>query len=239
MLEMQGVGSIKKDPADALRRVTKACNSGSPQGCSMLGTLQMQGVQGKPDPEAAARSFKQACDGGDGDGCAFYGAQMADGQGVKKDMQKGLKLLEASCKQMGSLRGCSMYARAMLLGAGGKDKEKDGVQLAESLCAQGGAQSCLLAGIANIQGRGVKRNLERGASFIVGACQAGFPPACAMQKHLPPAIVKKVKKDAAAALERMKKEAAKARAGGARAPGGAVPSLGAGAGLGLGLSAPR
>ena len=200
MLEAQGAGPIRRDVAAARKRAQQTCSGGHPPACTLLGTMYSQGVKGKADLAQAARYFEQGCQGGDGNGCAMYGAQLSDGAGVKRDLERGLKLLATSCEHLGSPQGCSVYARALVMGADGKQRVAKGVHLAQAMCARGDPQSCVLAGVGYLEGRGVKRDPERGASFIVVACRAGFKPACKLKQRLPAGVVKKVEKLAAQAM---------------------------------------
>jgi TPR repeat protein len=137
----------------------------------------------------------------------MYGAQLADGDGVKRDVKKGLKVLAKSCETMRSPQGCAMYARGLVLGAQGKDGMKKGAQIAEAVCMQGDPMSCVLAGMAYLEGRGVDRDRERGTRFVLVACSAGYEPACKLKQRLPAGMVKKVEE-----------EVSKANASGSAAP---------------------
>jgi uncharacterized protein len=199
MLELQGVGPIQKDPANARRRADEACTGGYPPACSLVGTLLLHGAEGR-EPAQAARYFEKACEAGDGAGCALQGAQLVDGDGIARDRTKGLELIKLSCEQLNAHQGCAMYARALMLGSEGHDGLKKGVNLAERLCAQAELNSCLLAAAGYIEGRGVERDLERGARFLVVACEAGLEPACKLEKRLPADVVSKVEKQARDAI---------------------------------------
>jgi TPR repeat protein len=193
IFELSGGTTIKRDPEQALKRARAACDAGFPPGCTLLGGLVVQGLSGKPDVQEAAGLFKRGCEGGDANGCAYYGAQMLEGQGMDRDAENGLKILERSCRAQGSLQGCSMFARALVLGQGGKARVAEGAEQAEKLCKLGEVQSCLIAGVAFGQGKGVKRDIPRAAGLVVRACAAGFGPACQLEQRLPKDVVAKAK----------------------------------------------
>jgi uncharacterized protein len=199
MLELQGVGPIKKDPAAARRRADEACTGGYPPACTLVGTLLLHTAEAR-EPAQAARYFATACEQGDGAGCALEGAQLVDGDGIARDRPKGLKLIQDSCERMNAPQGCAMYARALLLGAEGNQGLGKAVKLAESLCAQGDLGSCMLAAAGYVEGRGVEKDLEHGARFLVVACQAGLEQACKLKKRLPADVVEKVEKQASEAI---------------------------------------
>jgi TPR repeat protein len=106
-----------------------------------------------------------------------------------------MKVLAKSCETMLSPKGCAMYARALVLGADGKDGMKKGAQIAEAVCAQGDPTSCVLAGMAYLEGRGVERDRQRGTRFVLLACSSGYEPACKLKKRLPADLVKKVEEE--------------------------------------------
>jgi TPR repeat protein len=199
MLELQGVGPIQKDPAAARRRADEACTGGYPPACTLVGTLLLHGTEGR-EPAQAARYFEKACEQGDGSGCALEGAQLVDGDGIARDRTRGLQLIKNSCERMNAHQGCAMYARALMLGSEGHKGLGKGVNLAETLCAQGELNSCLLAAAGYIEGRGVEKDLERGARFLVVACQAGLEPACKLEKRLPADLVSKVEQQTSEAI---------------------------------------
>jgi TPR repeat protein len=186
---LQGVGSVKKDPAAAVELAKKVCDEGLSMGCTTLGGIYSEGLAGPRDQPAAVALFKKACEHGDGNGCGAYGAALIEGQGVKKDPLEGLRALEMSCEKLGSVQGCMFFAQALMRGDDGQLGQGKGVQIAEGLCAQGIPQPCMLAARGYIEGVGVKRDMKRGAQIIVAACRGKFEPACEIQKRLPPDAV--------------------------------------------------
>ncbi|MFO0660697.1 MAG: tetratricopeptide repeat protein [Polyangiaceae bacterium] len=226
MIELQGVGPISKNVEAAEARVAKACEAKHPQACSILGSIYMEKSRTiekdkiKVDNALASKGvelFKKACESGDADGCAFYGGALFDGQGIQKNHEEGLKMLAGSCEQLGSGRGCGMYAQVLIMGDG-KDNDQiaKGVKIAEQMCANGEAQLCLMAAASYLEGRGVKKDLNRGSQIVVATCAAGMPQACALQQRLPPELV-------AAANRTLAEAAAQAQAQGMLPPGTPIP----------------
>ena len=89
--------------------LTRACESGFPEGCGDLGGLYVTG-QGVPKDLAQARGlFERACTGGFPGGCSNLGLMYYRGDGVPKDTSKGLAYLKQAC-DLGSTRACEWYA---------------------------------------------------------------------------------------------------------------------------------
>jgi len=139
--------------------------------------------------------------------------------GGSDDLERGLKLLDQSCLKLGSPQGCIMYARALLLHPKTtRAQKKQGVELAGALCLEGEPQSCLMAAAGYVEARGVPRDLERGARFLVFACKGGFAPACDLQKRMPPPLIARLEKE----FEKSKAQAIAEAQGSAAPP---IPSL--------------
>jgi TPR repeat protein len=56
----------------------------------------------------------------------------------------------------------------------------------------------VVVAVAFLEGRGVDRDEERGARYVLMACDGGYKPACELRKRLPPALVAKIEKEVAA-----------------------------------------
>ncbi len=197
-LEAQGVEPVRQDLPSALRRARGACDQGYPPACTLSGMLLLEPSRSAADAAEAAKLLELGCRSGDGNGCALLGAQLIEGRGQDRDPKRGLELLRDACEKLSSVQGCAMLARARVLaGLGSPEERKQAAELAGALCLQGEASSCIVAAAAHIEGRGVPRDLDRGARYLVFACTGGFDPACQLKQRLPAGLVKKLETELA------------------------------------------
>ncbi len=154
------------DGGRALAFAGKACETGDPDGCAILGGLQK-------DPKAAARTLEGACESGALRACRSLASRLAVGHGVKKDPARAERLLKAACDG-GEPLGCSSLAQLY-----GDAKAHDrAVKAADQGCEAAEADACHVRGLMHARGQGGPPNVVESLRSFGRACVLGHATAC-------------------------------------------------------------
>jgi TPR repeat protein len=104
-------GGTKKDPAEGLRRLTSAAESGDADAQSLMAKIHYQG-NGVPKNQAlAVQWLKRAADRGNADAQSMLGTLLANGEGVTKDSKGARVAWEKAAAQNDA---AAMYNLGML-----------------------------------------------------------------------------------------------------------------------------
>lgn len=110
-----------RDPEEALRLYTKACDNNQPGACNNAGLIYQSGIEDSPvnkDMKKAIEFFNKGCEEGNRNGCFNLSAIYLSGKnGVEKDMKKAFGLSLKSY-EMGHPWSCANVSRMYTLGDG-------------------------------------------------------------------------------------------------------------------------
>lgn len=181
---------LTPEPVVAVGLFKKACDASPRFGCTMLGTMKLEGRGGAADSDAARLAFERGCLGGDAAGCRAL-VPIADGE-----LRSGDWLAKACVA--GDQSSCVGLARA-LVGLESKtygvkvDGER-GVRLADRACRTGESNGCMTLGDSLRLLAGAARNgpdaafeggsQARAASAYERACVLGRVDGCSKASEL-------------------------------------------------------
>jgi len=95
----------KPNPDEAMKYLTKACDSGVVDGCSFMARIYLRGMGVRASIEKAVPFIEKACNVGDVGSCMMLGSKYEKGDRVKKDMLKAKELYKKAC-DLGEKRAC-------------------------------------------------------------------------------------------------------------------------------------
>lgn len=130
-LAVQGIG----DPAEAVEKVSPACQAGHAESCLALGRAYQTGKGVGKDPARAFTLFKERCEAGNQEGCARQGYLYLTGLGTAQDENKAKKLINGACTA-GEATGC--YYKTRLQGVSEAEQKK----LLENACKGHSRDAC-------------------------------------------------------------------------------------------------
>jgi len=104
-LYLKGDMEGKPNVDEAMKYLTKACDSGVVDGCSFVARMYLRGMGVRASIEKAIPFIEKACNVGDVGACMMLGSKYEEGDRVKKDMIKAKKLYKKAC-DLGEKRGC-------------------------------------------------------------------------------------------------------------------------------------
>ena len=96
----------------AAQHYRSACDTGTMQGCVLLGTLHANGRGVPKDETLAVTLYRQGCDGGSAIGCANLAFAYSSGKGVQRDDAQAVALFQLACDKrstVGCLNLATMY----------------------------------------------------------------------------------------------------------------------------------
>ena len=103
--DCQNICGEAKDYPKSLTLFSKACDTGSADGCFYLGSMYSEAYGVTEDESMALTLFTRACDAGSGRGCYVAGIYYRTGNYVQKDKSKAQQFLSRGCS-LGSDLAC-------------------------------------------------------------------------------------------------------------------------------------
>lgn len=137
-----GLGGKPADAPGAVAALTKACDSGSPSGCNLLGVMYVKGEMVDADVATAAGLFEKACKGGHAESCFNIGEQLllsAKGDGA--DDPAALAMLNKACDG-DYADGCHYAGLMYRKGQGAETDANKSLKLLAKACSLGANRSC-------------------------------------------------------------------------------------------------
>ncbi len=167
------------DPAAARPFLTRGCDGGDAQCCSLLAYACSHGEGGDKDEARARALYQRACDGGDPSGCANLGVLFENGIGGPPDAARATAAFRRGCESH-DWDACYGLALHLADGSGGEARdEKTAARLFEAACDGGAARGCYAAGLLHLASATLPRDATRGAALEERGCSAGIAKACA------------------------------------------------------------
>jgi len=192
---MASKNGLGKDTERAHGLARKACDLGSPRGCSNLAVSYFEGLSGRQDRAEARKLWVSACDAGFALACYQLARELEGDQAIEMFQRacdsgvgfacvglgkrstvpaEKLKGFARACR-LGSAYGC-MLAGTMHEGLSGLPKnEKSATEFLSAACERGNLVSCSELAV-RYAATGM---FEKAAELNDGACNAGLPTACA------------------------------------------------------------
>ncbi|WP_050430153.1 tetratricopeptide repeat protein [Chondromyces crocatus] len=164
----------------------EACDRGQPSACSSAGPMYEWGVGVFQDVNRAVDLYSKACRGGEWGACARLGELSFYGlSGVPKDAGLAVTFFRLACDR-GDPSGCVGLGTASTLGTGIDRDSAAAAQYFERACNTKTTLGCVGLGMLYMYGDGVPKDAARAESLFKQACDAGFRPACQLQKETAP-----------------------------------------------------
>jgi len=168
----RGLSLLDQDPARAALAFAHACDGQIPEGCNNLGQLYATGRGVAKNLVQAQQLYQQACDGGSPHGCyALSSLHQADAS-------KSFELANRACS-LGHMQACDRVGVAYANGQGVDMDKLKAMKLWDQACTGGVNHACAAMGINLVLGiHGVTKDVARGESLLMLACNANHAAAC-------------------------------------------------------------
>lgn len=162
---------------EARRLLEKACDEGSPEGCTWLAqTLRPD----KWTEEAIGRYWSlmtRGCSGRVAAACRALGRREQAGDGVPRDAVAAATHFEIACEGRDAA-GCVEWGAALERGVGTTQDEKGAVRAYSIACDGGDTNGCFRLAQAYLHGVGVEKDPPRASVLFVAACKRGDLSSC-------------------------------------------------------------
>jgi len=180
---LAGQRSMEAHDADRAQRLSQVgCAAGSPESCTLAGTLFMGTMGGTKDVARATEFLLKACSLGEAAGCGTAGLLFVSGQLVEKDEERGARLLGKACA-LGYSSGCATLGQAYENGAGVPQDELRAAIIYERAC-EGGAKklpypkACATLADLYDKGKYLKGDRTKARHFYGKACAGKIQASC-------------------------------------------------------------
>lgn len=155
----------------------RACDGGSPRGCTLVAIELERGVDTTKDEATAARLYDQSCRQDDRVACAYLAQLTFDGRGVAQDIPRAIAMFHQQCPDGDGpiWRACAGLGRAYEKGIGVPKSATKAFDLLRRSCEYGSiAAACTRVGeIQESQGY-----LDRAFEHYATACQGDDAAGC-------------------------------------------------------------
>lgn len=165
---------VPKDFAQALIWFGRAAEQNQPQALNNLGQLHFNGT-GLPKDEAKGLEYlHRAADQGVAASWETIGMAYWHGRSVPQDKTKAVPWLKKAAEH-GLMVAQNLYGAALWTGEGGTQDKALALKLFEAAGNQGDASSLYNLGLANQQGVGTAKDLEKGYYYLILAERLAKP----------------------------------------------------------------
>lgn len=137
-----GMGGKPEDEPGAVAALTKACDSGSPSGCNLLGVMYVKGEMVEANVSTAAVLFEKACKAGHAESCFNIGQQLIlSANGDETDDPAALAMFNQACDG-DYADGCHYAGLMYRKGKGAETDAKRTLTLLAKACSLGANGAC-------------------------------------------------------------------------------------------------
>lgn len=168
----------QKDEKEAATIYRTACEGGAAESCTLLGMLLDTGRGVTEDVPRAIEMFTKGCTGNDPMGCQQLALANLHGHGVPQNDERGFKLFETACEHQA--KTCSGLGDLYAQGRATTKNEPKAFELFDRACRANDPTGCARSAQAYVDGRGVAKDVARGAVLSRQACGGGIAAACTL-----------------------------------------------------------
>lgn len=157
--------------------LVKACDAGSPEGCTWLAHTMRPKTWTEEDVGSYWSLITRGCMGKAPVACRLLGKRELEGDGIPSDAVAAAEHFRAACEGHDG-EGCRYWGHALEHGAGTTKDERSAVRAFGTSCDEGDRAGCLRLASAYAHGTGVSKDVAHAAELLTAGCSRGDRPSC-------------------------------------------------------------
>lgn len=172
-----GSDLIDLKPEEALRLLSKSCETGDGRGCVNLGVMYEQGLGVEVNEERAVSLFEKGCATNAERGCTNLGVMTQKGRGTAQNYARAISLFEEGCVRNDPM-GCRRLGITFEQGIGVPQDHSRALDSYRRGCDLGGAEACTDLGLMHQNANGTPQNYATAKGLFQVGCDRGDMGGC-------------------------------------------------------------